>query len=347
MISLIIPVYNIGKKKRAFHEAIKSVLHQSYSDIEILLINDGSTDDTLNVLSRYCSGKVSIISKKNGGVESARREGLLHAHGDYILHMDQDDLYLPDAFHSLIKTAEITNADVVVANNARFIFDRRLRFGEKRSPSLSEYRVLDHDSFMKEYYQSFFGINDFPVNIWNKLYKKSFLEKIPDPPLTHCIIEDLSYNMHILPYAERIAIIPDVTYLYRWGGWTNHFDPTILNTALIGYRLKRNLIEQYSLPFIKTTAIELINYLNTYFYSLLEYNKVSELPFKKEVDRVLEFQEVKEACSTVKHGMERFPHMEPIINRDIDGIYDINHDYLEKNRTKNAIKRVALFFSNR
>ena len=345
MISVIIPVYNICRKKRELKDAINSVLSQSYSNIELLLINDGSTDDTAKVLSRYSSERIHIINKNNGGVESARREGLKCAHGNYIMHMDQDDLYLPGAFSSLIKIAERTNADVVVSNNARFVFNRHIRFGERRTPSLSDFKVINHDSFMRDYYESFFGINDFPVNIWNKLYKKSFLDSIPDPPLTGCIIEDLSYNMHILPYAKRIAIIPDVTYLYRWGGWTNHFDPTVLNTALTGYRIKKNLIEQYSLPYIKTTAIELINYINTYFYSLLEYNKESESSYREEVKRVLEFPEVKQACEVVNQGLDRFPHMGPIIKGDIDTLYRINRTTLEKNKFKIAIKRIALFIS--
>lgn len=347
MISVIVPVYNICSKKHEFNAAIKSVLTQSYDDIELLLVNDGSTDDTARVLSSYRSEKIRIINKKNGGVESARREGLKYANGGYILHLDQDDMYLPAAFSTFIDVAIKTNADVVVSNNARFIFNTKFRFGEKKCPSLAEYRVIEHDSFMKDYYQSFFGINDFPVNIWNKLYRKSFLDSIPEPPLTNCIIEDLSYNMHVLPYAGRIAVIPDVTYLYRWGGWTNHFDPTILNTAITGYKLKKNLIEQYSLPFIKSTSIELLNYLNTYFYSMLEYEKVSDATFKVEVKRVLSFPEVKEACAVVKHGMERFPHMDPIIKGDIDALYKIDQAVLDKNRLRNAMKRIALFFSNR
>ena len=341
------PVYNIGRKKRVFQTAIESVLSQSFSDIEVLLINDGSKDDTLDVLSHYRSGKVHIVSKDNGGVESARREGLKYAHGDYILHIDQDDIYLPNAFHHFIDVAEKTDADVVVSNNARFIFNPRVRFGEKDCPSLTESRVIKHDSFMKDYYQSFFGINDFPVNIWNKLYKKSFLDSIPEPPLTNCIIEDLSYNMHVLPYANRIAVIPDVTYLYRWGGWTNHFDSTILETALTGFRLKKNLIEKFSLPFIYTTSIELINYINTYFCSLLEYNKASEASFKEEVKRVLAFPDVKEACTIVKRGMDRFPHMDPIIKGDIDTLYKIDQAVLDKNRLRNVIKKMALFFSDK
>ena len=346
MISVIIPVYNIGSKKRAFHAAIKSALSQSVSDLEILMVNDGSTDDTLSILSNYRSDRVKIINKNNGGVESARRAGLKSSHGDYILHLDQDDIYLPGAFTTFLDVANKTDADVVVANNARFIFNKKIRFGEKECPSLAEHRVIEHDSFMRDYYQSFYGINDFPVNIWNKLYKRSFLEKIPDPPLTNCIIEDLSYNMHVLPYANRIAVIPNVTYLYRWGGWTNRYDPTILKTALTGYRLKKNLIEKYSLPFIKTTSIELLNYLNTYFCCLLEYKTVSETAFKDEVNRILLFPEVKEACEVVMYGMERFPHMEPMIRGDIDALYIIDKAIIEKNRARNAMKRIALFFSN-
>ena len=349
MISVIIPVFNITKKQHIFKKAIQSVRNQTFSELEIIIVNDGSSDDSKSLIDQFkrTDRRVYSLEKENGGVESARREGIKNASGEFIIHMDQDDLYMPDAFERMLEIANSSEADVVVANNSRFFYNKRLQFGKKDTPSLKYEQVIDHDTFMSHYYQSFFGINDFPVNIWNKLYRKSFLDSIPEPPLTNCIIEDLSYNMHVLPYASRIAVIPDVTYLYRWGGWTNHFDPTVLDTAITGYKLKKNLIEQYSLPYIKSTSIELLNYLNTYFYSMLEYEKVSDATFKVEVKRVLSFPEVKEACAVVKHGMERFPHMDPIIKGDIDALYKIDQAVLDKNRLRNAMKRIALFFSNR
>ncbi len=348
-ISVIVPVYNIEHKKIIFLNTIKSVLNQSYHNLELILVNDGSTDSSVTLLENIQSrdGRIKIVSKKNGGVESARREGLKHVSGNYILHLDQDDLYVNGSFKHMLEVAEQSGADCVVGNSSRFIFNRMIRFGEKNTPSMRSSRVIDHQQFMNDYYQSFFGINDLPVNIWNKLYKRSFIEKTDEPPLTNCILEDLSYNMHVLPYATKIAIMPNITYLYRWGGWTNHYDKTILQTALTGYELKRKLIEYYSLneSYRHTTAVELLNYINSYFKGLLYYDQYRKDQFIDEASRVIALPSVHDALSKVATGIKRFPHIQAMIDNDCSQLYVVNMKDLHDRSLRNFFKRLALAFS--
>lgn len=219
LVSIIVPVYNIMKIKKIFNKMINSLLNQSYKNLEIILINDGSKDNTslyLDSLKRK-DKRVKVFSKINEGVESARREGLRVAHGKYIMHIDQDDIYSKDAVEIMHRRICQDKSDVVIANSCRLLGNIRYR-GNKNIPiRMKKSKILEHEDFMKSYYHSFFGINNIPVNIWNKMYRKSFLESIPIPPLTKLIIEDLSYNMHILPYARRISIENSITYFYRWG----------------------------------------------------------------------------------------------------------------------------------
>ena len=179
MISVIIPVYNIEKKQRKLEAAVDSVLTQSYSDFELIIVNDGSTDKTEIILQnqKRTDKRILIITKKNGGVEAARREGLKNAKGEFILHMDQDDMYCKDAFRIFLRKIEETNADVVVANSARFIFNKRFSFGKCNTPSMQVEKVINHNDFMNHYFVSFFSINDLPVNIWNKMYWKNYGKK--------------------------------------------------------------------------------------------------------------------------------------------------------------------------
>lgn len=218
-ISIIIPVYNICKIKRCFKKAIESVMKQTYKKIEIIFVNDGSTDDTEKILLKLKKKdtRIKVFSKKNGGVESARRYGIEHCTGEFIFHMDQDDILVKNAIEKLYLDAETNKSDVVIGNSARFIGSKWIR---KKSycESMSEPKIITHQKFMDSYYHSFFGINDIPVQIWGKLYRKDFLDNIPNPPRTGLINEDLMYNMHVLPYAEKISVISDVIYLYRWGG---------------------------------------------------------------------------------------------------------------------------------
>lgn len=347
MISIIMPVYNITGRRRKFLAAVHSVVHQTHQDWELILVNDGSSDGSLNILNKLQSSdqRIAVINKKNGGVESARRTGLAHARGEFIMHMDQDDLYREDAFEMMQEQIVKEDADVVIANRIRFFYLKQFTFGLCKTPSMQTRKTIEHDEFMKNFYQSFFGINDLPVNIWNKLYRKSFLDSIPEPPLTSSIIEDLSYNMHILPYAKRIAILPETLYYYRWGGYTNGYDKTILKTALTGYRLKMEQIDVWKLPqtFRDTTAIELLNYLNSYFSNLVVYEKMPLIAFVEEANRVLALPDVIEGCEIVrKYDKYHREHIDAMLTNDSHRLYDIETAYRQANRKKLIVKSALL-----
>lgn len=348
MISIIMPVYNIGNKQTKFKVAVKSVLSQSYRNFELIIINDGSVDKTAHILQelKQKDKRIRIITKENGGVESARREGLKNAKGDFILHMDQDDMYRNEAFKVFLHKMEVTDADVVVANNARFIFNKRFSFGKCNTPSMQVEKVIDHDDFMNQYFVSFFGINDLPVNIWNKMYRKKFLDRCPKPPLTGQIIEDLSYNMHILPYAKKIAIIPDVLYYYRWGGFTNRYDKTILDTALVGYRLKTYQIEKYGMTQFKvSTAIELLNYLNTYFSKSVEYDVFKKDTFLSEAERVFAMSEVRESLGIVRdYNKYHKDYIDAMLTYDFDQLYSCEVNAKKANWKRQMLKHIMLKF---
>ena len=266
------------------------------------------------------------------------------AKGDFILHIDQDDCYRRDAFEVFYNRIISTNSEVVIANRLRFIFNTHLTFGKNIPYSMKEERVIEHDEFMNSYFQSFFGINDLPVNIWNKMYRKSFLDRIPDPPLTGQIIEDLSYNMHVLPYASKICIIPEYLYYYRWGGFTNRFDKTILDTALIGYKLKMAQIEKYGLQNFKhTTAVELLNYLNTYFQSLICYTAIEKEQFIHECNRIYSMKEVVESMDIVeKKNKYHRDYIDAMLSSDYETLYDIEIQNKRNTRNRRLLKSILL-----
>ena len=345
VVSVIMPVYNIYQQKKRFLSAVRSIQGQSYPKWELIIVNDGSTDNTQSVLSQLKDSRIRIINKQNQGVESARREGIKQATGTYLLHMDQDDLYEPHAIEIFLKEALKSNADVVVAHHDRFILNHKLlSFGEVHPQALKTHRIITHKVFMDEFYISFFGINNLPVNIWNKLYKVSFLKGCPTPPLTGQIIEDLSYNMYILPYANCISLLPNCLYHYRWGGFTNHFDPTIKETALTGYRHKQHLIDTYNLQsFKRTTAIELLNYLNSFFYNLVLYLKVPSDVFITEARETFALPEVEESICLIKLFDDYHnPHIDCMLKHDYQGLYEVIKTYIHQNRWRERIKKICL-----
>ena len=197
---------------------------------------------------------------------------------------------------------------------------------------------------MENYYHSFFGINYFPVNIWNKLFRKSFLDNIPEPPRTGLINEDLIYNMFVLPYAKRIVWINNKTYFYRWGGFTSKYDNTILETALSCYRLKRQQIQKYNLSdFIPSTAIELLNYINIYFYENVLYLNMDRINFIKDCQDVLNLNEVQEAIKIVTEWDKyHTKFIDVILSENKEKIYENQILEKKKNRKKNLIKKFLM-----
>ena len=118
-ISVIIPVYNA---EEFLEESITSVLNQTFKDIELVCVNDGSKDNSLEMLNNFAKkdSRVKVIDKPNGGCGSARNMSLDNATGEYVYFFDPDDYVLPDAFEKLYNNAISNNSDLVMFKIARF-----------------------------------------------------------------------------------------------------------------------------------------------------------------------------------------------------------------------------------
>lgn len=114
LVSVIIPAYN---SEGTLDDCIQSAISQTYQNIEIIIINDGSTDGSADIIDRYMKNdaRIMTIGKKNEGLPMARRNGIDMAKGKYIQHLDSDDTLMLDAIENLVNKAESTNADIVVA----------------------------------------------------------------------------------------------------------------------------------------------------------------------------------------------------------------------------------------
>lgn len=130
--SIIIPVYN---KAEYLERTLKSVLSQSFDDYEVVLVNDGSTDDSLEVMSSMKNHRIKIINKKNGGVSSARNAGISNASGEWITFFDADDIMYADALQIYNKLIEdYPQYDVIVAATDQ---------SQKQYPSTNEIRIIE------------------------------------------------------------------------------------------------------------------------------------------------------------------------------------------------------------
>ncbi len=119
LISIVIPVYNV---EEFIHQSVSSVLEQTYTDIEVILVDDGSNDKSGEICDEYAAfdNRVHVIHKKNQGLVSARRYGVNYSKGEYIIFVDSDDWIEPDMIELLVKKAIESNADIVTSGFIQF-----------------------------------------------------------------------------------------------------------------------------------------------------------------------------------------------------------------------------------
>ena len=167
LVSIIIPIYNVEKY---LEQCIKSLINQTYRNLEIILINDGSTDKSTKICEKYKNqdNRIVFINKKNGGSASAKNEGLKIAKGDYITFVDSDDFIEPDMIEYMVNTIKKYNSDIIQCSFTN-LYKNTERFKQDK---IVEQKISSKDFlelFLKKWDSSLF---------WNKLFKREVIENV-------------------------------------------------------------------------------------------------------------------------------------------------------------------------
>ncbi|MCR5253492.1 MAG: glycosyltransferase [Treponema sp.] len=206
LISVIIPVYNVEK---FLVKCIDSVISQSYTNLEILLIDDGSTDGSGKICDSYAQkdNRIKVIHKINGGLSSARNLGLDNASGEYIAFIDSDDFVKKNFIQILYERLIIDKSDISVCNFERI---------DESGNSISEFPLIKSEEKMiqnrKEFWESFFHHGAVNVVAWNKLYKKKIFDSIRY--FEGHIHEDIFIIPEIIECVEKISFTTEPLYCY-------------------------------------------------------------------------------------------------------------------------------------
>lgn len=213
-IAVIIPVYNTGKKKLT--KCIYSVLAQTYRQFILILVDDGSTDDSGAICESFAQKdpRVLAIHQTNKGCVEARKTGIFSDAAQtakYIAFCNSDDTLPRDALEKLVTAAEKEQADCVCGNMRRVY--RKITIPSRfQSPCLSVDgpRVYPNAEILSEVYVSCFGVSDYPVSLWGKLYRTKLVTQASDhPPVVRFMGDDLSVTLRMLPETQKLVIIPD------------------------------------------------------------------------------------------------------------------------------------------
>ncbi len=208
MVSVIIPVYNTSKYLK---ECIDSVLAQSFTDLEIILVNDGSTDDSGTICDEYSKvdKRVFVIHKKNGGLADARNHGVAAARGEFIFFLDSDDFIVKDAIEMLGKRQKSDDFDMVIFSYSRFKEDSSGReFLENADYTLKAGSYNSSEILGMFCYHSLSL-----VTACFKYIRADIAKKIIFPLGRIC--EDEFVAHHFIDSCSTIAVVEDKLYNYR------------------------------------------------------------------------------------------------------------------------------------
>ena len=200
-ISVIIPIYNV---EEYLDKCIKSIINQSYRNLEIILVNDGSTDNSLSICNRYKKNdnRIILINKKNGGLSSARNAGMEVATGQYISFIDGDDYIDLDMYESIYKIIELKKPDIVEVG-VNYIYKDRVDYMKERELTVNNIKALEY----------FLNRNEiFKAMACNKVYKKEVLKKIKFKE--GYIHEDAFFTYKVFLNAKKISHLGLSKYNY-------------------------------------------------------------------------------------------------------------------------------------
>lgn len=253
MVSIILPVFNA---ERFLPQCLDSILSQTYQEWELIAVDDGSKDGSIEILKSYENrdNRIHIISKENEGVSIARNVALEQTHGDYIYFVDSDDIVMPEALMILVEAMESSHATFVKSDFLPIDEQGKQVFVNKKQVIRRRYdgKVMDSEKFfkkilMKEYF------------LWTCLFRKDIIVKNHIQFIPHCrLMEDAAFVVDYLLYSDRNVYKDACVYGYR------KYEGTV-SAVNKDYTEDMMLIKKHLLEFPKSyNHISLFKNINNY-----------------------------------------------------------------------------------
>jgi glycosyltransferase involved in cell wall biosynthesis len=331
-ISIIIPVYN---KERYLDKCLQSILSQSFKDYEVICVNDGSTDLSLNILDEYANENpnFNVFTKENEGPGSARNYGLRHASGKYVFFLDADDWITSDTLEKLYDTAESNDSDLVLFNATEH-YENNITKDRIYHVHLEDNTDLENFSF--DYTNNInLVMNGYHI-VCTKLHRLDFIKEHQLEFSDKSEFEDVLFHIKSMVYAKRISYNPNKFYQYnRTDEDTRQNNSIRTNKSLVLFDIfeevqnflqNENLFSKLEINYYKFVINESINI----------YNSIQE-EYKEEL-----FIKTKKKFISMNldnHTLYRLPVSQQAFYMSI--IESDNIDETDKNIFKEKIKRKA------
>lgn len=296
LFSIIVPVYNVEKY---INKCVNSILEQTFTDFEIILVDDGSPDNCPAICDEYAKkdARVKVIHKKNGGLINARKSGLEIAGGEYIGFVDGDDWIEPDTYENFAKMIKKYAPDIVLSD---FYFDNGKELAN--STQLFEQEFYDKSALKEKLYPKmlFSGIYyKFGVNpcCWSKVYKKELIEKnLPQVEGRIKMGEDAAFTYPCLLDAESAATVkkPSYHYIQNPQSMTNSYNKDLKNIIFLPYERIKEKCRECGIDLGKQP-----DYYLLYLANLLIRNETAVTNYKKNVNALLSNKDVIKSANNI------------------------------------------------
>lgn len=286
-LSIIVPVYNVAPY---LNYCIDSILCQTFSDYELILIDDGSTDGSGEICDSYKQkdNRVRVIHQRNKGFSGARNAGLEMATGKYLAFVDSDDYIHPLMYQTLISVIEKDESDVAACESVRT---------EKN-------KIFTDDDIVKRNYEivywsldeSLQNISLLNLVVWNKIYRRSIVNEIRFEDKAFC--EDIGYNAEVLKRMHSsIAFVKFPFYYYRVNRKGSSGTKFIVENRMKGYRALESFLDFVESACSKQTLISVAHFATSFF--IVNYSEQKKLLNNMQVETYI--------VSFYKKALNRIP----------------------------------------
>ena len=203
-LSVVVIVYNT---EYYLEECLESLVNQTLDNMEIICVNDGSTDNSLNILNKYAKkyDNIKIIDQENAGGANAGNRGLKEAKGEYVTLVDSDDMVVEDAYEKMYNKAKETDSDIV-GGKPNIYAKKYQRHLHHNHDIWDKEKTINPDEYLDIYYDVFY---------WNKIYRRKFIEEHDIYMIPGKLYADAPMVFKAYIYANKMTIIPDVVYYWR------------------------------------------------------------------------------------------------------------------------------------
>ena len=240
LVSINIPVY---KCEKYLFRCLESVKNQTYKNLEIILVNDASPDESVQIIQDYFKENPNLIwqllhNKSNQGLSVVRNKGIENSAGKYIYMLDSDDYITTDCIEKLVKISEKENSDITVGET--ICYDSHTNQEKMLFPIKTDEKVISGNKLILKY----FFENQWPIIGPNKLYNREWIIKNNLKFIKGLYSQDELWAFHCAFELEKITFLKDVTYIYFL-----HGESTIYNKKKINFENHQTIVEWFTKKF--------------------------------------------------------------------------------------------------